>query len=99
MAIAVDVTWTAKPGDEARVAARIAIVQEASRAEPGMLFFQAHVSATNSRVFHLYELFRDEKARKAHGESEHVRVHVVGYIFDLLESRSSNVWETVGPVA
>lgn len=46
---------------------------EATRAEPGNLWFDWSISADNPNRFVLVEAFRDGEAGKAHVESDHFR--------------------------
>ena len=80
-------TWRAKPGNEERCAQILELMTPLTRAEPGCLFYQAHRSAEDPRVFVLYEQYVDEAALREHSESEHFTKHVLGEAVPLLESR------------
>jgi quinol monooxygenase YgiN len=79
--------WTAKDGEEEPVAAALARMVEPSRAEPGNLAYQVHRDPADPRRFVVYELYADEAAYLAHGESAHFQRHAVGEAFDHLASR------------
>ena len=60
------VTWMAKAGHEAEVAALFAKLTEASRKEPGCSMFQVHRHKTEPRRFFIYEQYNDDAALEAH---------------------------------
>jgi len=71
MGYVVTAKWTAKEGEEETVLASIRQLVGPSRAEPGCSFYQPARDPEDPRVFFLYEIYDDEDAYKAHGESEH----------------------------
>jgi quinol monooxygenase YgiN len=89
-------TWRAKPGNEQRCAEILELMTPLTRAEPGCLFYQAHRSADDPRVFVLYEQYVDDAALLAHSQSEHFKAHVLGEAVPLLESRFRTFLEPVG---
>ena len=97
MPYAVIAYWTAKDGEEEQVAAALARMVAPSRAEPGNLAYQIHRDPGDPRRFVLYELYTDEAAYRAHGESEHFQRHAVGDAFDHLASREREFLETWEP--
>ena len=72
---------------------------EPSRAEPGNRCYQPSQDPVNPRLFVLYELYDDEAAYRAHGESEHFQRLAVRTAIPLLESREREFYETVGDPA
>ncbi len=95
MAYVVTARWLAKEGEEEKVREAITKMIEPSRAEPGCLFYQPNRDPENPRVFFFYELYTDEEAYRAHGESEHFQRHAVGEGIPLLESRERIFYETL----
>ena len=95
MAYVVTAKWTAKGGEEERVLQAIRSLIEPSRGEPGCLFYQACRDPENPRVFFLFELYEDEAAYKAHGESEHFQRYGFGDAIPLLENRERRFYLTV----
>jgi quinol monooxygenase YgiN len=87
--------WTARDGEDARVAAAIAKLIEPSRAEPGCRFYQPNRDPENPNVFFFYEIYDDEAAYKAHGESAHFAEHGFGEAIPLLETRERVFYETI----
>ena len=71
MAFVLAVTWTAKPGNEARVREILEEMGEASRAEPGVITYTTHVDPENPREFFIYEKYHDADGLAAHQETEH----------------------------
>lgn len=71
MAYVVNALWRAKPGRERVVAEAVANLIEPSRAEPGNLIYQPYSTPEEPGVFRIFEVYRDEEAFRAHGDSEH----------------------------
>ena len=69
--VALAVTWMAKVGHEAEVAALFSKLSEEARKEPGCLMFQAHRHKTESRRFFIYEQYKDDAALEAHRSTPH----------------------------
>jgi quinol monooxygenase YgiN len=87
--------WTATEGEEENVLAAIRQLLEPSRAEPGNRFYQPNRDPENPRIFLFYEIYDDEDAYKAHGESEHFQRLGFGQAIPLLESRERSFYETI----
>ncbi len=58
------VTWMAKVGHEAEVAALFEKLTEQSRKEPGCAMYQVHRHKTEPRRFFIYEQYKDDAALK-----------------------------------
>ena len=58
--------FTVRPGGEARVAEMIRSLAEQVRNEPGNVLFEVHTRADDARAYWVYEIYRDEKAFRAH---------------------------------
>jgi quinol monooxygenase YgiN len=96
MAYVVSAKWRAKAGSEDRLAEICHEMTAPSRAEAGNLFYQAHRSPDDPRLFYLYEQYVDEAAYEAHMESEHFTRLVKGEaIPDILEAREREFFETL----
>jgi len=87
MAFVLAVTWTAKPGNEARVREILQTLGEASRQEPGVIAYTTHVDPENPREFFIYEMYHDASGLEAHQETEHFKKYVLKQAIPLLESR------------
>jgi len=70
------VTWMAKVGHEAEVAAIFSKLTEASRQEPGCQMFQVHRHKTEPRRFFIYEQYKDDAALEAHRATPHFLQYV-----------------------
>ena len=88
-------TYTTKPGEEAAVQAILERMAEPSRAEPGCVFYQAHTSPDDPRVFFLYEQYVDEDGYKAHQATDHFQQHILGDAIPRLEKRERAFYETM----
>jgi len=96
VAYVVTARWTAREGHEDDVKRAILDLIEPSRAEPGNLLYQPTQDPEDPRVFFLFELYENEDAYKAHGESEHFQRLAVGNAIPLLENRERAFYETLG---
>ena len=65
------VTWTAKAGREAEVAALFSKLTEESRKEPGCAMYMVHRHRTDTRRFFIYEQYNDDAALEAHRSAPH----------------------------
>jgi quinol monooxygenase YgiN len=96
MAYVVCAKWTAKEGEEGRLAEICEEMTEPSRAEPGNVYYQANRSPENPRLFFLYELYADEAGYEAHMASDHfTRLVKEEAIPNILESREREFYETL----
>lgn len=95
MAYIVAARYRAKEGEEERILAILRQMTEPSRAEPGCLFYQAHRSLEDSRVFFLYEQYVDEDGYKAHMATEHFQRLILGEAIPNLESRERAFYVTI----
>ena len=95
MAYVVTAIWTAQEGSEEVVRDVIRELTPLSRAEPGNRFYQAYQDREEPRVFRLFEIYADEDAYKAHGESEHFQRLGFGKAIPLLEGRERAFYVTI----
>jgi quinol monooxygenase YgiN len=95
MAYVVSALWRANEGEEERIARIVEELTEPSRAEPGNLFYQAHRSPDDPRLFYLYEQYVDAGGYEAHQNTEHFKRLVVGEAIPNLESRERAFYETL----
>jgi quinol monooxygenase YgiN len=65
------VTWMAKAGHEAEVAAIFSKLAEESRKESGCVVYQVHRHKTEPRRFFIYEQYKDDAALEAHRSTPH----------------------------
>ena len=94
MAYVVCATWTAKEGEADNVAAAVRNLAAPSKAEPGVLLYQAHRDPENPQVFFFYEQYADKAAYEAHVESGHFKQYGFGDAIPRLEERSRAFYET-----
>jgi quinol monooxygenase YgiN len=95
MPYVVSATWTAQPGSEGVVLDAIEKLTPPSREEPGNRFYQAYQDPSDTSVFRLFEIYDDEDAYKAHGESGHFQRLAFGTAIPLLESRERAFFQTL----
>ena len=97
MAYVVTAVWTAQPGQEDIVRDAILQLVPLSRAEPGCRFYQPYTDPDDPQVFRLFEVYDDEQAYRAHGESEHFQRFGFGQAIPVLERRERAFFETLEP--
>ena len=95
MAYVVRATWTAREGAEDVVRSALAQLAPPSRAEAGNQLYVAYADAAEPRVFHLFEVYDDEAAYRAHTASEHFARLAVGTAIPVLENRERAFFETL----
>ena len=95
MAYVVTAFWRAKDGQEDTVAQALVQLTRLSRTEPGCLFYQAHRSPDDPRLFFIYEQYRDAAAFEAHITSPHFEQYGRGTALPVLESRERAFYETI----
>jgi quinol monooxygenase YgiN len=95
MAYVVAATYRCKEGEEERIRELLELMGPLSRAEPGCLFYQAHRSPDDPRVFFLYEQYADESGYAAHQATEHFERYVKGEAIPRLESRERAFYVTM----
>jgi quinol monooxygenase YgiN len=97
MAYVVSAHWRAKEGKDERLLELIEELTPPSRGEPECLFYQAHRSPEDPRLFYLYEQYADEAGYQAHQDSEHfTRLVKQEAIPELLEDRERAFFTTIG---
>ena len=87
MGYVVRATWVAAEGAEQTVLDALRELTPPSRKEPGCQFYQAYQDPEQPRVFHLFEIYDDADAYRAHGESEHFQRLGLGTAIPVLQSR------------
>jgi (4S)-4-hydroxy-5-phosphonooxypentane-2,3-dione isomerase len=90
------VTWMAKAGREAEVAALFSKLSEEARKEPGCLMFQAHRHKTESRRFFIYEQYKDDAALEAHRNTPHFLQYVKKDLPKVGDRVEGHLFEPVG---
>ena len=95
MAYVVTATWTVQEGHEGEVLDAVKQLTPPSRQEPGCRFYQAYLDPENPRVVRLFEIYDDEAAYKAHGESEHFQRLGFGLAVPLLENCERAFYQTI----
>ena len=90
------VTWMAKVGHEAEVAALFTKLSEEARKEPGCLMFQAHRHKTEFRRFFIYEQYKDDAALEAHRNTPHFLQYVKKDLPKVGDRVEGHLFEPVG---
>ena len=86
-------TYVIKPGHEAEAIEHFRKLTELTQTEPGNLFYQVHRSVDNPRRFFIYDQYVDLAALEAHRASPHFVLYVNNGLFNILESRTAELYE------
>jgi quinol monooxygenase YgiN len=95
MAFVCSATWVATPGMEDRIENALKELAPASRTEAGNIYYQAYKDPIVHGTFHIFEVYTDESAFKAHGESEHFKQFALGEAIPALAERKREYFETL----
>ena len=79
--------WQIQPGQEEVVHQALTQLVAQSRAEPGCLYYQPHVSAAQPDLLYIYEVYASPAAAAAHRETTHFQQLVLQTIVPLLSAR------------
>jgi quinol monooxygenase YgiN len=90
------VTWMARTGREADVAAIFSKLTEESRKEPGCVMYQVHRHKTEPRRFFIYEQYKDDAALEAHRAAAHFLQFVRKELPKIAERIEGQVYEPLG---
>jgi quinol monooxygenase YgiN len=90
------VTWMAKVGREADVAAVFSKQAEESRKEPGCVMFVVHRHKTEPRRFFVYEQYKDDAALEAHRATPHFLQYVKKELPKIGDRVEGNLYEPLG---
>jgi quinol monooxygenase YgiN len=91
----VNAHWTSTPGNEDVVLDAIKKLTGPSRAEPGCRLYQAYQDPAEPLVIHIFEIYDDEEALKAHSESEHFARFAKEQAIPLLAARGREYYWTI----
>ena len=89
------VTWMAKVGREAEVAAVFSKLTEESRKEPGCVMYVAHRHKTEPRRFLVYEQYKDDAALEAHRAASHFLQYAKKELPKLGDRVEGNLYEAL----
>ncbi len=90
------VTWMAKSGREAEVAAVFSKLTEESRKEAGCVMYQVHRHKTDPRRFFIYEQYKDDAALEAHRAAPHFLQHAKKDLTRIADRIEGQLYEPLG---
>jgi (4S)-4-hydroxy-5-phosphonooxypentane-2,3-dione isomerase len=90
------VTWVAKSGKEAEVAALFSKLTEESRKERGCAMYQVHRHKTEPRRFFIYEQYKDDAALEAHRAAPHFLQFARKDLPKIADRTEGNLFEPLG---
>ncbi len=91
--IVLAVTWVARTGREAEVAALLSKLTEESRKEPGCVMYQVHRHRTEPRRFFIYEQYKDDAAIEAHRAAPHFMQYARKDLPKMADRTEGNLYE------
>jgi len=91
--IVLAVTWVARTGREAEVAALLSKLTEESRKEPGCVMYQVHRHRTEQRRFFIYEQYKDDAAIEAHRAAPHFMQYARKDLPKMADRTEGNLYE------
>ncbi|KXX55414.1 putative quinol monooxygenase [Rhodococcus sp. LB1] len=94
MPYVVTVKWTAKPGEASAVAAAIDKLIPPTRAEEGVILYQAHRDPHDDHSFFFYEQYVNEDAFRRHVESAHAKTFGANDAVPRLAEREFTTYQT-----
>lgn len=83
--------WQVQPDRVDAVLAHVAVLRQASLAEPGCLGYEVFRAVDAPDTLLLHESYADDAALEAHRQSAHYQAGVVGQILPLLAGRQVQV--------
>lgn len=95
MAYVVTAFWRARDGQQDTVARALVELSRASRQEAGCLYYQAHRSPDDPRLFFIYEQYVDQAAFDVHVSSAHFAQYGRNTAIPQLESRERVAYLTL----
>lgn len=90
------VTWVAKNGKEAEVAALFSKLTEESRKEPGCAMYLVHRHRTEPRRFFIYEQYKDDAALEAHRAASHFLLYAKKELPKVADRVEGQLYEPLG---
>ena len=90
--ICLNVQLLVKAGHEQQVADFFKPLTEASRKEPGCLFYVAHQHRDDPRKFLVYEQYKDDAALAAHRNSDHFKRYAADGLYKFVEHREADLY-------
>ena len=90
------VTWMAKTGREAEVAATLAKLTEESRKESGCVTYQVHRHKTDPRRSFIYEQYKDDAALETHRGSPHFLQYAKKELPKVADRVEGHLYEPLG---
>jgi (4S)-4-hydroxy-5-phosphonooxypentane-2,3-dione isomerase len=90
------VTWVAKSGKEAEVAALFSKLTEESRKEAGCVMYQVHRHKTEPRRFFIYEQYKDDAALEAHRAAPYFLQFARKDLPKIADRTEGNLFEPLG---
>lgn len=95
MANVVIAHWTVRAGEEERARGLLLALAPLALAEPGCRLFQPTLDPADPRQLTILEIYDDDAAFEAHGQSAHFKRYVLEEGVPLLEKRERTLLRTI----
>lgn len=86
---------TIKAGHEDEVLDSFRKLQEATRREPGCIYYLVQRSRENPRAYLIYEQYQDDMALQAHRDSSHFKEHGTNGFYRFVEQRQAELFNPI----
>ena len=92
MPVALIVKWTANPETQEEIAEILRTMRELSRQEPGCLSYEVFRSPEDTQEFMLVEVYTDQDAVTAHGQTDYFKSYVLDRAIPALKTRQRGLY-------
>jgi (4S)-4-hydroxy-5-phosphonooxypentane-2,3-dione isomerase len=86
------VKWTAEPDHQEEIAEILRTMTELVRQEPGCLSYEVFRSSEDPQEFMLVEVYKDQDAVTAHGQTDYFKSHVLDRALPVLKARQRGLY-------
>jgi quinol monooxygenase YgiN len=96
MPVALIVKWVANPESQEDIADILRTMTELVRQEPGCLSYEVFRSTEDPQEFMLVEVYKDQDAVTAHGQTDYFKTYVLERALPVLKSRQRGLYRPLG---
>ena len=92
MPVALIVKWVATPESQEEIADILRTMKELVRQEPGCLSYEVFRSSEDPQEFMLVEVYKNQDAVTAHGQTDYFKTYVLDRALPVLKSRQRGLY-------
>ncbi len=90
--VALIVKWIAEDGNQEEIAEILRVMKDLVRQEPGCLSYEVFRSSEDPQEFMLVEVYRDQDAVTAHGQTDYFKTYVLDRAIPALKTRQRGLY-------